>query len=562
MPTLTEKLLESMGPGARVPKYGSSRVSYSSEFIRIEKIPRRLWDVEPYISETMRMLTNALKSQGGSLELWKIQAAALAEIGFCRGAFLPIGVGGGKALISLLAPVILESKKPILFVPAKLRDQTTQEVIPAMARHWNLHPDLKIYSYSALSLAKNAKLLEDYEPDLIIFDEAHHVANPRSGRTRRLTRYFRAFPGTMCVAMSGTISKRSMKDWAHIIEWCLGDRAPVPRYYQELTDWADALDVSKDPFEDPPEPGALLRFCEPEDDNARQGYRRRLVETPGVIASGEHEIGTSLVISALEGTVVPEKIHSMLVKMRGTWATPNGDIILRPVDLWRHIRELALGFWLRWEPEPPCEWMEARSIWRKYVHETLKHNRRGLDTELQVWNECAQKQATGIHMSEWVDWKAIKGIFKINTVAEWEDGFALERCLEWLKQGGICWTEHRAFGEALGTLGATYYGAGDDRIRTSIVPGIVASVPAHGEGKNLQRYSRNLVTAPMASGRTWEQLLGRTHRPGQEADLVTVDVMLHADELKSAFEQARMDAVYLEDMYQNKQKLNYANVLI
>ncbi|GAF83391.1 unnamed protein product, partial [marine sediment metagenome] len=226
MPSLTERLLElTGGTGATIPNIGSSRVSRSMEFRRIEEIPRRQWDVEPYISEAIPQLTSYLKTEAGTMGLWKIQAAALAEIGFCKGAFLPIGVGGGKALISLLAPMMLEAKRPILFVPAKLRDQTIQEVIPQMSPHWVLHPDLKIYSYSALSLEKNAKLLEDYNPDLIIFDEAHHVANPKSGRTRRLTRYFRTHPDTMCVAMSGTISKRSMKDWAHIIQWCLGDRA-------------------------------------------------------------------------------------------------------------------------------------------------------------------------------------------------------------------------------------------------------------------------------------------------------------------------------------------------
>lgn len=576
MISLTEKLLERIGPGAVIPSGSGSRVSYSFDFRRVEAIPRRYWDVEPYISEAISQLTKVMRTPCGSMELWKIQAAALAEIGFCKGAFLPIGVGGGKALISLLAPVILTAERPILFVPAKLRDQTLKEVIPKMSPHWFLHPDLKIFSYSALSLEKNATLLEDHKPDLIIFDEAHHVANSRSGRTRRLTRYFRAFPNTMCVAMSGTISKRSMRDWAHIIEWCLGDRAPVPKSWQELSDWADVLDATKDSDNVPSNPGALTRFMVSNDTNVRQGYRRRLVETPGVIASGENEIGTSLEISALEGTVVPAKIKNMIDKMRETWVTPNGDIIMRPVDLWRHIRELSLGFWYRWEVEPPREWLGARTEWRKHVQETLKHNRRGLDTELQVWNECKalwDKGSTyrGRDVPMWAAWRDIKESFKLKTVPQWEDDFALKSCKKWLKKGGICWTEHRAFGERLaaslrygGSVGCDYFyhGAGDSTILTTEKESIIASIPAHGEGKNLQRYSRNLVTSPMAAGRTWEQLLGRTHRPGQKADTVTVDVMLHVPELRAAFKQARADAHYLEDMYQNRQKLNYANVVI
>lgn len=570
MKSLTERLLERVGPGAVPPTGIGSRVSRSIDFRRIEAIPRRQWDVEPYITEAVRYLTNALVRPMGIMGLWKIQAAALAEIGFCKGAFLPIGVGGGKALISLLAPVVLSAKRPILFVPAKLRDQTIQEVIPKMSPHWSLHPNLKIYSYSALSLEKNATLLEDYNPDLIIFDEAHHVANSKSGRTRRLTRYFRSHPQTMCVAMSGTISKRSMKDWAHVIEWCLGDRAPVPRAWQELSDWADVLDATKDSDNVPSIPGALIRFCKLGDTNVRQGYRRRLVETPGVIASGENEIGTSLEISALKGTVIPPKIHDMICKMRETWATPNGDIIMRPVDLWRHVRELALGFWYKWEVEPPREWLEARSKWRQYVQGVLKHNRRGLDTELQVWNEASGKNKWSISDSPWGTWAPIKDSFKLKTVAQWEDDFALKSCRKWLLErrweghgNGICWVDHTAFGKRLSEyVGVPYFGAGDNGILETNEPAIIASIPAHGEGKNLQRYGMNLVTAPMAAGRSWEQLLGRTHRPGQEADTVTVDVMLHVEELRAAFEQARADAHYLEDMYQNRQKLNYANVVI
>jgi hypothetical protein len=76
----------------------------------------------------------------------------------------------------------------------------------------------------------------------------------------------------------------------------------------------------------------------------------------------------------------------------------------------------------------------------------------------------------------------------------------------------------------------------------------------------LQRWSRNLVVAPPTSGKAWEQLLGRTHREGQQADEVSFEVFLPIQELKDCFERARADAKYLEETYGNRQKLNYADI--
>lgn len=89
---------------------------------------------------------------------------------------------------------------------------------------------------------------------------------------------------------------------------------------------------------------------------------------------------------------------------------------------------------------------------------------------------------------------------------------------------------------------------------------VIASWHAHGEGKNLQHWSKNLFVAPPSSGKTWEQVLGRTHRAGQQADEVVADVWLHAEELRASFIQARADARYIEATLGSRQKLCYANI--
>jgi len=531
-------------------------VSYTSEFRRIEQLSRRQWDVEPLVSQLADFLTGELKTPAGTMKLWRVQAAALAEIAEVNGAFCPVGVGDGKTLISLLAPVMVGAQRPLLLVPAALRDKTLRYDLPFYSKHWKIPANtLSVVGYSEISLEKNADLLEAIAPDLIIFDECHYLRRHGAGRTRRVVRYLRAHPDVYCVALSGTVTNRSLKEWSHIVQWCLRDAAPLPAKWQELTEWSMALDADV-PDEQRPLPGALKKFCLP-GETPRDGFRRRLIETPGIVATKENKLGTALRIFASK-PAVPREIWRAIDKLRNTWQTPNGDELINAVDVWRHARELALGFYYRWDPAPPKDWMAARAAWKRYVREVLKHNRRGLDTELQVWNESAKAPHR-----EWADWQAIKDIFKPNSVAEWISGFALAACAEWLNEPGICWVEHIAFGERLAEYsGRHYYGAGANEIIDTKETSIVASIAAHSEGKNLQRFSRNLVTSPMTTGKAWEQLLGRTHREGQQADEVTCEVFLHFDELRNCFETARRDARYIEGTFGARQRLNFVDTVV
>ena len=546
---LLEKLMANVGR-SNYPQYAKEDrgargfVRRTPEFERIKNLPRRKWEDENL---------SPRESRDGKMSLWPAQAAALYECGLFGGAFCPIGVGQGKALISLLAPVIMQALRPVLFVPAQLREQTLTHVIPEMKKHWRLHPGLRVIGYSELSLEKNKDMLVTLNPDLIILDECHMAKNRSAGRTRRLVRWFREHPETKCVAMSGTISKRSLKDFAHIIDWCLGPLAPLPRRWPELQEWALAIDEG---IEDEARyaPGVLGEFCNT-GENVRQGYCRRLTETPGVIATKESAVDASIQITRFPGLAIPEPVGRVMDHVRRSWETPDGDPILQAVDLWRHMRELALGFWYRWEPAPPKRWLDARRVWKQYVREVLKHNRRGLDTELQVWKDCDD-------LPERRAWDEVKDEYHINTVPEWISDFALRAVDRWSQEGGIIWVEHTAVGEALHGRGLSYFGAGDDAILMTTAPAIVASIGAHSTGKNLQRYSRNLVVSPMTSGLTWEQMMGRTHRAGQLADTVTFDVFLHCEELEASFERARSDARYQEETFGNRQKLNFADIAI
>ena len=79
----------------------------------------------------------------------------------------------------------------------------------------------------------------------------------------------------------------------------------------------------------------------------------------------------------------------------------------------------------------------------------------------------------------------------------------------------IVWVPSPHLGEALAARnGLPWYGPDNDPSGAT-APTIMASARAHGVGKNLQHYARNLVLSPPSSAAVWEQLLGRTPRPGR-----------------------------------------------
>lgn len=565
MTDLLHELMNVAGK-TKLPRYAReeghhSVVPYSSEFRRIQHIPRRIWD-DQFVEDITALFTKNLKTEQGSMSLWPIQAKALYEIMILQHAFLPIGVGQGKALISLLAPQLAEVERPLLLVPAALREQTRDYVIPQMSEHWKLIIVPKVMGYSELSLAKNHKFLDTYLPDMLILDECDYVRNPKSGRTRRLMRYFNDNPETKCVAMSGTITSKSLRDFAHIAQWVLHDQTPLPAHWQELSTWADALDADIEGAEKA-HPGALVRFCR-EGESARDGFRRRLTETPGVIGSKYTDIGTALRIFNMPVST-PLDVKDLLKHVRTYWETPGGDVIMEAVALKRTLKQLALGFWYRWDPAPPEDWMEARRNWARYVRDAIKYSRGELDTELQVWNKCSLDPNETFET-----WKEVKHTFKPNTVANWVSDFAVKLAIYWAtdkkytKYGkGIIWTEYTEFARKLQEYSdIPYYGAGDSGILDADAPCILASRRAHGVGKNLQQFSRNLFVTPPSSGQAFEQALGRTHRAGQKATEVTNHLFLHTLELCDALEKARGRAKYIEQITGNRQKLNYADFVL
>jgi len=540
-------------------------VPRSGELRRIAALPRRDW--RDWGPTPAKMATDDLRTPMGTMALRPVQAAMLCDIYDQQGLFAPVGVGHGKTLVTLLAPVVLEAERPVLFVPAQLKEQTLRQVIPEMSKHWVLHPNLQVVSYSTLSIAKHARLLWDLNPDLIIADECHMLKARTSARTRRFLRYFREHPETMLIALSGTVTKRSLLDYHHIIRLALRDGAPLPRDYGAVVDWDDAL-APRDPdsnYERTLAPGALRDFCQ-EDEDHRQGFRRRLVETPGVVATEDQAIDASIVVT-LHTPPVPPSIQTALDDLERTWRTPGGEEITEAVRKAGHAKELAAGFYYKWVwpgGEINHRWLNARSDWHSFAREVLQRRFKGIDSLLQV----AQAAESGrVDFRTFEAWCAVRDEYKAVTEPVWVSDYMIKWVVDAVGKMGptLVWVWHDAVGKAVQRAGIEYIGGGrEGSIKVLDLDGsktVALSGPAHHTGKNLQMFSNNLLTTCPSSGMKYEQLLGRTHRIGQESDQVNLHVIANTPDLLHAMEKAREESAYIETTTGQMQKLNIARIV-
>lgn len=536
-------------------------VPRSLELERILALPRRAIDLA-----SADNLTARFRRSGGTAELWPIQSAALAEIACCRGGFFPIGVGWGKTVISLLAGAALGVKRPLILVEPSLRGKLLDHDIPFWSQHFEF-PTPQVVAYSELSSAGKADILDRLQPDLVVADEAHNLKRKQSARTKRFLRYFKEHSGVAFVALSGTMTARSIKDYAHLIELALGEGSPLPRSYHELNDWADAIDCSPMNFI---LPGALKRLCEPGEE-LRSGFRRRLTHSPGVVATEEGALGTSLYLHRHVMDVAKE-VSSALNSLRKTW-TIGDEALADNLSFLRVAKQLASGFYYRWawpEGVKDHEWLEARSEWNRQVRHFLTYSSKpGLDSPFLVAHAVARGERDGDLRQAWESWQRVSSRPCPPVETVWISDALLEDALKFAGtlENCIVWYEDVAIENALRGRIPTFGGGPVAskallELDASKYPRIACSIKAHGTGKNLQAWSNNLILSPPSSGKVWEQLLGRCHRPGQTADAVHAYVYLHTPELEGAMESALASARYIQETQGQKQKLLYADKVL
>lgn len=538
-----------------------SEVHSGAEFMRIVSLPRRTLDLEavPDLSPLWAQPTSQMK-------LWPIQSAALLEAERCGGLFAALPVGSGKTLLAALLPDALQSRCAVILVPAQLKKKTLAETWPELQRHWRLPSAVEgrthLVSYTQLERAPG-DVLDRLQPDLVIADEAELLKNKEAARTSRFLRYFKERPETRFVAMSGTLTDKSIHDYAHLIRLALKDGCPLPRDYMTLLEWSEALDVS-----DNPRPaGALDRLCEDPNhahESTRNRFGCRLQSTAGVVSVQVGFARTKLTVRR-RSLSPPHSVATAIDRLRKTWVIGNPEApdqaseeIVDDLSYSRFLRQLACGFYLRWDwpgGQRDHDWLSARAGWNSAVRHLLRYSRRpGMDSPLLVANAAIRGDLSREQQAAWEAWAAVKGRKRPPTVTVWIDTFVVEDCLRWLEAPGVVWYDHTAIGEALSKARGSKV---IDRAVDIPMDGssVVLSLHKFNRGVDgLQRVLNRCLYTSIPNAKTIEQSLGRLHREGQSRD-VTADLLMTVPEAADWLEAAKERARYMTETRFGNQKI-------
>lgn len=520
------------------------------------------------------------------VRLRPIQLHALAVLGTMRGLLGAIGVGHGKTLVAILGARMVGARRPVVMVPPALRETFFSEY-KQFGAHFQL-PHIELIAYSRLSRPEGWDLLNALEPDYIFADEAHCLRHPGSARTRRLLRYLDQHPEVVFAAASGTLTARSLRDYAHLAKYALGQGSPLPLLSSHLDCWANVLDSDGrpsptdwkcvEPLLDkygPPNHQRLRGITKR--DMARGAYRELLTTTAGVVTTEDESAPCSLLIHCLSEPAPPAEILDALkCVMEGT--SPNGEEAFEDdTAVWRAARQVSAGFYYRWAWELTeggridHEWLEARARWSRWVRRELETSAAdGYDSpalikrkiEEDITKAPSLAYSSRIHAAL-ADWMKVSGRDVPPTVPVWLSYYLVDAVTEEVRKHDepvLVWYETKAMGEALAeTTGWPMHGPGDP-------PGgppqtCLVSIAAHHKGLNLQAWRLSLVVEPPSSGQVWEQLMGRTHRAGQTADEVEVFTFVGPKPFASAFASAREKAAYAAATTGGRMKLVFAPVI-
>jgi hypothetical protein len=548
-------------------------MTHKTDIDRILAIPR---------SSTAPDVTDLYRRPNGKMRLRDAQSQALHDAALAKGGLYPIGVGWGKTLISQLVGVALKAKRPLVLLPAPCEAQFWRDY-QNYGKHFTVHPNLQVLTYSKLQVASGRDALKTIAPDLIIADEAHNLRNLRSARCQRVHRYLKtqheAGNPVMFVCLSGTLTTKGLRDYAHLAKWSLRSNAPVPRDPNEVIAWSMVLDAGTNPrAEELSHIAPLVRASYPNQEitqeTARAAFADRFTSTLGVVATRDSSaVGCSLIITK-QKVVVPQSITDALNHVRTTWSLPSGDQEFTDyMSLAGAAKQIAQGFYYKWDwpaGRPNADdktWIEMRKRWARAVRAQISAEIDGLDSELLVTNACRwsvkhNKVYPGLLPLAVVAWQVWEPFHKIKpppTVAVWLDDFLIQDAVAWAKaqtEPVIVWYGDTAVGSALAKAGLTVYGQGTEMPAKATT--CAASYNVHGTGKNLQAWRNQICLDPPSSGQTWEQLLGRTHRQGQTADEVLFHYYAHTREFERAIESAITSAGYIESTTNTPQRLIYA----
>lgn len=521
---------------------------------RISELPRRDWRewATPYVEP----LSAALRAPGGTRTLKLGQTAALLEAGLLGGEVKQGRVGTGKTTTLALLPTVLKRSRPLYMTAGGLLKDTNTE-IQAARKHWRIPADLQLMSYTVLSnfprLGKTFRDLWPEGPDIILADEAQNLAGVRTAAcAKQVHEWIEQNPEVIFCGATGSFDLAGLPSYAHIFDWSLRDKSPLPRTPQEIAVWHEVIDEG--------EPGKIWQVLAElgvkqtgSIDLVRSSYHDRILSAPGVIVDDTPFTAVPLTVTE---QLFDVGLEAEFEKLRELGQRPDGwDVLPAEVlalsedeegseepdrvangSVAETAKQLGGGFCYKLFPPAPPDWLRLR---RNY----FRHVRSQIESGLFMTEAQVRAEAVATNERAWTEWAAAKPTFIPRFHTVWLSDALVDVVNDWAKQGpGVIWTEHTAIGPHLQKkLGLTYFaGKGRSDKGDFITAGerpsnkaVIASRRANGVGRNLQfQWDRCFFLQPLGQAYMFEQAVGRFHREGVEtwSKGVSADILMRCKE--------------------------------
>ncbi len=417
------------------------------------------------------------------------------------GLLIVAGVGSGKTLVGAL--VAMTGCRAVVVLPAAVRKQTEGMYAGYGAT------DVQFISYTQLTRASSATLLEELRPDVLILDEAHEIKRVlTNSAAKRIQRYLVANSAVRVCVLSASLITHRVSDFCHLAWWALrgGVRGLVPPTRSGVEALEEHLDEN---------PAARVEFI------------RRLMATPGVVDQTQD--------AEYHGEVVVRVIRrEPAMVLPADWSLPDGYLLVSPAQAASVSKMMAWGYWPRVTPRPSERYLEARRAWA--------HTVRGV---VATGAADTMEQVQALRPREYATWVEAEDAEPVGTEeAVWPHPLDLSGCDIISARPTIVWAHHRALQIAAAAfLQCPHHGPGGrDRdgvhLSETRAPLVVASIEACHAGINAQHFSHNVWLECPSDPEVLRQGFGRTARQGQLAPRVTHTIVLACPAAESALRTA------------------------
>lgn len=551
----------------------------SNETDRVCNLPT-VWSYGPERQEAMR---KELTLPNATWALRDLQAEALVAARENSAILGNLDVGEGKTLVTALLPTVLGATKTVVLTTKALQKEFWIEYAKYETQFRVPHRNtIHVVPYTTLQSTTKADILHQLKPDLIVADEAQHLKNVSSARTKRFLSYMKANPECRFVPLTGTFFSSSLRDVYHLALLSLRFNSPLPNDVGHLQAWANCLDNDKEPTS-----WELAMFhrvqravgdpLSSQKPALRKSFYKRFASSPGVVTTEHPTDLPPLVVRRLSTPKPPEEIEDALEYILLNKETPDGEQILVDEDALARLQsQISCGFVYKWDWEAvggyDDDWMIRRKTWQRELRGELRDNSQdGYDTPFFVGTKLAhdlKKTPSLVEKSQlhWAYsyWKEVSHKPVPPKKAVWLSDYFIEYVADILsnaKDPTIFWALSTEIQDVLGKkLGIPVYGKGTtipEHNRGTYSALLSANV--HKAGVNLQDWNNAYILEPFVSPIIWQQLLGRLHRTGQK-NKVVFNVFTHTSAFRNRVSNALSASKWREEMEGIPQKLTHAHL--